>query len=101
MTTTAFFAHLDTIGHDGDTIEVRFRVTHFADPEINTDTIEVTVSLIDTGNEFDGVKQYDPDIHIANGDFAGLDSMVTALAVVNLKFKELGLNTRFGTLTGE
>lgn len=100
-TTTAFFAHLDTITEKGDDFEIQFRVTRFADPEINTDTIEVTVGLIFTGNEYDGIKQYDADIHIGNGDFAGLNEMVAALAVVNMKFKELGLNTRFGRLTGE
>lgn len=99
---TALFAHLDTIEHDNDeNIEIRFRVTGFADPSIETDTIDVTVGLLFTGHEEDGVKQYDPDIHIGNGDFAGLDEMVTALAVVNMKFKELGLDTRFGELTGK
>lgn len=99
---TALFAHLDTIKHDDDeNIEIHFRVTAFADASINTDTVDVTVGLLFTGHEEDGVKQYDPDIQIGNGDFASIDQMATALAVVNMKFKELGLNTRFGKLTGE
>lgn len=99
---TALFAHLDTIKHDDDeNIEIHFRVTAFADAGIDTDTIDVTVGLLFTGHEEDGVKQYDPDIQIGNGDFASIDQMVTAHAVVNMKFKELGLNTRFGKLTGE
>lgn len=96
------FAHLDEIVEKecGD-IEVSFRVTTYDDPEINTDTIGVIVTLVDTGNDEDGVKQFDADVNIGNGDFASMSEMVAAFAAVDKKFKELGLNTKFGTLTGE
>ena len=97
------FAHLGEITEkeDGD-IEISVRVTDYENPEINTDTIGVTITLMDTGNEDEGgTKYYDPDVNIGNGDFASMSDMVAAFAAVDKKFKELGLNTRFGKLTGE
>lgn len=97
-----YFAHLDSETTDEfGTITCSFRVTSYADENVETDTIEVQIRLVDTGDEDDsGRKTYDSEVSVGNGDFAGIDDMVTALQLSVAKFKELGLDTKFGDLVG-
>lgn len=61
----------------------------------------VTIELIDTGNDEDGVIQYDADIHIGNNDSTGPKFMLCALAACLERFYALGLDKKFGTITGD
>ena len=75
-------------------ITIEFRVG-------NSEGADVTIDLLDTGNEEDGVIQFDADIHVGNDDSTGPIFMCAALAACTQRFYDLGLNTRFGTVTGD
>lgn len=62
---------------------------------------DVTIDLLDTGNDEDGVTQYDADIHVGNDDSVGPKFMLCALAACLERFYALGLDKKFGTITGE
>jgi hypothetical protein len=75
-------------------ITIEFRVG-------NSEGADITIDLIDTGNEEDGVTQYDADIHVGNDDSTNPVFMCAALAACVQRFYDLGLHTRFGTVTGD
>jgi hypothetical protein len=83
------------------------KVEAFSIPDISvifrvggSEGADVMIDLLDTGNEDEGVIQYDADIHIGNDDSTGPLFMLCALAACLERFYALGLDKKFGNVTG-
>ena len=83
-------------GPDSDgTIKIQWESTNDGHPT-------VTFELFDTSNDDeDGSKVYDLDIHIGNSDNVGPKEMMSQSIRCMQQFYQLGLNTKFGHITGD